>query len=397
MTQPFEGVRVIDFTQVFAGPFASYQLALLGADVVKIERPGGEEFRFSATAPDWSAKALGPMWVAANANKRMMTLDLKKPAAVEIAHRLVRDADIVMENYRPGVMDRLGLGYEALKEINPGLIYCAISGFGQEGPEKNTPAYDGRIQATSGIMSITGHSESGPTRAGFAVCDAIGGMTGAFAISSALFQRSRTGKGQFIDISMLDAALTFISPAVCEYTVAGVEQNQMGNQAVSRKATADLFRVKGGYMLLAVNAEHQFQALMTEIGCGDALDDPRFANWETRRENAEALREIVQEALLAHDVETWQKRLDAVSAPAAKIWRIDEVVEHPQLAHRDVLQKIDSPHGEMTLVGAGFKFAHGGASLRRPPAEPGAHNEEILCEAGYTPSEIEAFRTDGVF
>ena len=364
MTQPFEGVRVIDFTQVIAGPFASYQLALLGADVIKIERPGGEEFRFSAHTPEWSAKSLGPMWIAVNANKRNMTLDLKKPEAVEIVKRLVRDADIVMENYRPGVMDRLGVGYEALSEVNPSLIYCAISGFGQEGPEKNTPAYDGRIQATSGIMSITGHVEAGPTRAGFAVCDAIGGMTGAFALSSALFQRTRNGKGQFIDISMLDAALTFLSPAVCEYTVGGIEQKQMGNQAVSRKATADMYRVKGGFMLLAVNSEGQFRALAAEIGRADLLDDPRFVDWDARRHNADALREIVQEKLIEEDVETWQKRFDAVSAPAAKIWRIDEVVEHPQLAHRDVLQTIKTPHGDMTLVASGFKLAHGGGGYR---------------------------------
>lgn len=397
MTKPFEGVRVIDFTQVYAGPFASYQLALLGADVIKIERPGGEEFRFSAHAPEWSAKALGPMWVAANANKRNVTLDLKKPLAVDIVKRLVRDADIVMENYRPGVMERLGVGYEALSEINPQLIYCAISGFGQDGPEHNTPAYDGRIQATSGIMSITGHPETGPTRAGFAVCDAIGGMTGAFALSSALFQRTRTGKGQFIDISMLDAALTFLSPAVCEYTVAGIEQTQMGNQAVSRKATADLYRVKDGYMLLAVNAERQFRALMMEIGRADVLDDPRFLDWDTRRQNAGALRDIVQEKLIEEDVETWQKRLDAVSAPAAKIWRIDEVVEHPQLAHRDVLQTIETPHGEMTLVGSGFKLAHGSGTIERPPATPGEHNEEVLREAGYGADEIEAMRDQEIF
>ena len=397
MTQPFEGVRVIDFTQVIAGPFASYQLALLGADVIKIERPGGEEFRFSAHTPEWSAKSLGPMWIAVNANKRNMTLDLKKPEAVEIVKRLVRDADIVMENYRPGVMDRLGVGYEALSEVNPSLIYCAISGFGQEGPEKNTPAYDGRIQATSGIMSITGHVEAGPTRAGFAVCDAIGGMTGAFALSSALFQRTRTGKGQFIDISMLDAALTFLSPAVCEYTVGGIEQKQMGNQAVSRKATADMYRVKGGFMLLAVNSEGQFRALAAEIGRADLLDDPRFVDWDARRHNADALREIVQEKLIEEDVETWQKRFDAVSAPAAKIWRIDEVVEHPQLAHRDVLQTIKTPHGDMTLVASGFKLAHGGGVIDRPPVAPGEHNEEVLLEAGYTAEEIEALRSDSVF
>ena len=337
------------------------------------------------------------MWISVNANKRNMTLDLKKPEAVEIVKRLVRDADIVMENYRPGVMDRLGVGYEALSEVNPSLVYCAISGFGQDGPEKNTPAYDGRIQATSGIMSITGHLEAGPTRAGFAVCDVIGGMTGAFALSSALFQRTRNGKGQFIDISMLDAALTFLSPAVCEYTVGGIEQKQMGNQAVSRKATADMYRVKGGFMLLAVNSEGQFRALAAEIGRADLLDDPRFVDWDARRQNADALREIVQEKLIEEDVETWQKRFDAVSAPAAKIWRIDEVVEHPQLAHRDVLQTIKTPHGDMTLVASGFKLAHGGGVIDRPPVAPGEHNEEVLREAGYTAEEIEALQSDSVF
>ena len=397
MTKPFEGVRVIDFTQVYAGPFASYQLALHGADVVKVERPGGEEFRFSAHAPEWSERLMGPMWLAVNANKRNIALDLKKPEAVEIVKRLVKDADIVMENYRPGVMDRLGIGYDALTKVNPTLIYCAISGFGQEGPEKNTPAYDGRIQATSGIMSITGHAETGPTRAGFAVCDAIGGMTGAFAISSALFQRTRTGKPQFIDVSMLDAALTFLSPAVCEYTVGGIEQAQMGNQAVSRKATADLFRVKGGYMLLAVNSEGQFRALIKEIGREDILDDPRFLDWNTRRENAEALREIVQEKLLEEDVDTWQKRLNKVSAPAAKIWRIDEVVDHPQLAHRDVMQTIETSHGDMRLVGPGFKLAHGGGEVSRAPALPGEHNNEVLEDAGYTAAEIDTMLKEGVF
>ncbi len=397
MTKPFEGVRVIDFTQVYAGPFASYQLALHGADVVKVERPGGEEFRFSAHAPEWSARSMGPMWVATNANKRNVALDLKKPEAIAIVKRLVKDADIVMENFRPGVMDRLGIGYEALIEINPTLIYCAISGFGQDGPEKNTPAYDGRIQATSGIMSITGQAETGPTRAGFAVCDAIGGMTGAFAISSALFQRIRTGKPQLIDVSMLDAALTFLSPAVCEYTVAGIEQVQMGNQAVSRKATADLYRVRGGYMLLAVNSEGQFQALAKEIGREDILKDSRFLDWNVRRENAEALREIVQEKLLEEDVDTWQRRLDAVSAPAAKIWRIDEVVNHPQLEHRDVLQTIETDLGDLRLVGPGFKLAHGGGEVSRAPAMPGEHNTEILKEAGYTADEINALRAEGVF
>jgi crotonobetainyl-CoA:carnitine CoA-transferase CaiB-like acyl-CoA transferase len=171
----------------------------------------------------------------------------------------------------------------------------------------------------------------------------------------------------------------------------------MGNQAVSRKATAELFRVKDGFMLLAVNFEGQFRALAAEIGRADMLDDPRFVDWDTRRQNADTLREIVQKKLLEQDVETWQRRFDAVSAPAAKIWRIDEVVVHPQLAHRDVLQTIETPRGDMTLVASGFKFAHGGGVIDRPPAAPGEHNEEVLRKAGYTAEEIETLRSDSVF
>ena len=189
MSRPFEGVRILDFTQVFAGPFSTYQLALLGADVIKVERKGGEQMRFAPGSKEWADRAMAPTWCAVNANKRNIALDLKHPKSVEIVHRLAAKADVVAENFRPGVMDKLGIGYEALRALNPRLIYCAVTGFGQEGPARDAPSYDGRIQATSGIMSITGHPESVPTRAGFAICDALSGMTAAFAMASAIHQR----------------------------------------------------------------------------------------------------------------------------------------------------------------------------------------------------------------
>jgi crotonobetainyl-CoA:carnitine CoA-transferase CaiB-like acyl-CoA transferase len=272
--QPFDGIRILDFTQVFAGPFATYQLALLGADVIKVERKGGEPMRFSPGSKEWADRAMAPTWCAVNANKRNIALDLKDPKSIEIVKRLAAKADIVAENFRPGVMDRLGIGYEALSRINPKLIYCAVTGFGQEGPERNTPSYDGRIQATSGIMSITGHEDSVPTRAGFAVCDALSGMTAAFAMTAALNQRNATGKGQLVDVAMLDATLTFLSPTLCEYTIAGVRQGRFGNQAVSRIPTANLFAVKDGHILLAVNNEGQFLKLLKAIGRDDILGDP---------------------------------------------------------------------------------------------------------------------------
>ena len=396
MSRPFEGVRVLDFTQVFAGPFGTYQLAVLGADVIKVERPGGEEMRNGPLSKEWSDRGMAPGWISINANKRNIALDMKDPKAVEIVKRLVKTADVVTENFRPGVMDRLGVGYEALSAINPGLIYCAVSGFGQNGPERNTPSYDGRIQAVSGIMSITGHEGTGPTRAGFAVCDAIGGMTSAFAIASALFQRSQTGKGQCIDVAMLDSILAFLSPLVSEHTTTGHVHGQYGNQAISRRPTANLFKVGEDNLLLAVNTEKQFQALMHAIGQPELLDDPRFSDWHGRAEHEPALRQIIEDAFASDDIATWEARLAEAGAPASQVRNIAEAVSHPQLQHRDVMQSVESPFGTLNLVANGFRLAHGGASIDRAPVAPGADAEEILAEAGYDSGEIEAFRAEGV-
>ena len=396
MTRPFDGIRVLDFTQVFAGPYATYQLALLGADVIKVERKGGENMRYSPGSKEWADRAMAPTWAAVNANKRNIALDLKDPKAIEIVRRLATKADIVAENFRPGVMDRLGLGYDDLSKINPSLIYCAVSGFGREGPAKDAPSYDGRIQATSGIMSITGHADSVPTRAGFAVCDALSGMTAAFAMASALTQRAATGKGQLIDVAMLDATLSFLSPTLCEYTVAGVHQGRFGNQAVSRIPTANLFAVKGGHILLAVNSEPQFRALLKCIGREDILDDPRFADWPSRIAHEPALREIIETAFAEADDRTWEARLAQAGAPAARIYTLAEAVEHPQLAYRDVVQEVDGPHGPMKLIASGFKLAHGGGRIERAPARIGEHSDEILAEAGYGADEIAEMRAGGL-
>jgi len=396
MTQPFENIRILDFTQVFAGPFATYQLALLGAEVIKVERKGGENMRFSPGSQEWADRAYAPTWAAVNANKRNIELDLKDPKAIEIIKRLVTNADIVAENFRPGVMDRLGIGYEALSEINPKLIYCGVSGFGMEGPYKNTPSYDGRIQATSGIMSITGHADSVPTRAGFAVCDALSEMTAAFAMASALHQRTLTGKGQLVDVAMLDATLTFLSPTLTEYTVAGLKQGRFGNQAVSRIPTANLFTCKGGHILLAVNNEGQFLNLLKCINRQDILDDPRFKDWPSRIENEAAMRAIIEEAFAEADAETWEVRLAEAGAPASRINTLADAVAHPQLEHRDVIQKVDGPYGEMTLVASGFKLAHGGGEITQAPALLGEHAEEILAEAGYAQAEIAEMKEAGV-
>jgi crotonobetainyl-CoA:carnitine CoA-transferase CaiB-like acyl-CoA transferase len=392
VTRPFEGVKILDFTQVLAGPYASYQLALLGADVIKIERRGGEDMRRTPLSREWAERDLAPAFQAVNGNKRSLTLDLSKGEAIAIVNKLAAQADVVMENFRPGVMERLGIGYEALSAINPRLIYCAISGFGQTGPGRDGAGYDGKMQAMSGIMAITGHPETGPTRAGFAICDVLSGATAAFGVSSALFQRNQTGKGQFVDVSMLEASLAFLSGQIADYSVAGHHQQLSGNQAVSRKPTANLFKAGDGYLLLAVNNEKQYRALMTALGCEGVFDDPRFSDWFARQENEPALRAIIEEALAKKSPRDWEKILDAAGAPCASIWKIEEVIDHPQIAARGAIQEIDTPYGRLRFAGSGFRLAHGGGRLATMAPEVGAHTDEVLSTIGYDAKAIAELR-----
>ena len=397
MTRPFEGVRILDFTQVLAGPYASYQLCLLGADVIKVERREGEDMRRTPLNKEWAERGLAPGWQAINGGKRSLTLDLQKPEAIEIVERLAAKADVVMENFRPGVMDKLGIGYEALSKVNPRLIYCCISAFGQTGPERLGAGYDGKIQAMSGIMAITGHEETGPTRAGFAVCDVLSGATAAFGVSSALFQRTHTGKGQLVDVSMLEATIAFLSGQVADYTVAGHRQTLSGNQAVSRRPTANLFKAgKDEFILLAVNNEKQFIALMKALGREDVLTDPRFADWFLRKENESALRKIIEDVLATRSPKEWEKILDAAGAPCANIWRIEEVIDHPQIQFRKAIQTVDTPYGPLRFAGSGFKLAHGAGKLDRMAPALSEHTDAVLAEAGYSKDEVAALHKAAV-
>jgi crotonobetainyl-CoA:carnitine CoA-transferase CaiB-like acyl-CoA transferase len=396
MSKPFAEIRILDFTRYVAGPFGSYQLALLGADVIKIEPRSGDEMRRTQLSKEWSERGMAPSFMALNANKRSLTLDLTRPKAREIVQRLCERADVVWENFRPGVMGKFGLGYDTLRTINPRLIYCAVSGFGQSGPERETAAFDGKMQAMSGIMSITGHEKMGPTRAGFALCDTIGGMTAAFAVASALFQRAQTGRGQFVDVAMLDASLSFLGPQVAEYTVTGHRHGQFGNLSSTRKPTGNRFAAGEGQLMLAVMTDRQFEKLMNALGRSEILDEPRFRDWSARIENEAALREIIESALASADAKTWEARLTAADVPCASIWTIGEIVHHPQLAHRDLLQTIDSAYGPLTLVCSGFQLAEGSGDIDRAPPLLGEQTDEILSEAGYGAGEIEALRREEV-
>jgi crotonobetainyl-CoA:carnitine CoA-transferase CaiB-like acyl-CoA transferase len=244
----------------------------------------------------------------------------------------------------------------------------------------------------SGIMAITGHQETGPTRAGFAVCDVLSGATAAFGVSSALFQRTHTGKGQLVDVSMLEATLACLSGPVADYTVAGHRQQLSGNQAVSRRPTANLFRAGDGYLLLAVNTEKQYRSLMTALGRADTFDDPRFVDWFARQENGPALRAIIEQALAKKAPRDWEKILEAAGAPCSSIWKVEEVIDHPQILARRAVQEIDTPYGRLRFAGSGFQLAHGGGRLDSMAPALGAHSDEVLNSLGYDREAIADLR-----
>ncbi|MGN0933625.1 CaiB/BaiF CoA transferase family protein [Falsigemmobacter intermedius] len=396
MSGLFQGVRILDFTRFFAGPFGSHQFALQGADVIKVEPPEGEDQRRFQSTPEWVARNMAPAFASVNVNKRSLTLDLRKPEARQIIERLVADADVVWENFRPGVMERLGFGYDALKKINPRLIYCAVSGFGQDGPERGTAAFDGKIQAMTGLMTMTGNPEDGPMRTGIPICDLIGGLSGAFAVSAALYRRSVTGEGEFLDVSMVESTLNVLTQQVSEVTMAGIVAQQYGNLSVTRKVTADRFACGGGYLMLAILLEKQYVRLMETIGRADTLSDPRFADWQSRSDHAGDLRAIIEGAMREGTPEAWAAKLTAADVPCSVILSIDETLQHPQVQARGFLQTVPSEHGPMTFAGPGFRTAKGPGQITRAPVAAGADNDDILTEAGFSPDEISAFRSAGV-
>jgi crotonobetainyl-CoA:carnitine CoA-transferase CaiB-like acyl-CoA transferase len=396
MSKPFTGVKVLDFTRVLAGPYGSYQLALLGADVVKVESREGDDMRFGNRSNEWEKRGLAAPWIAVNAGKRSITLDLKQPKALEIIKRLVAKADVVMENFRPGVMDKLGIGYETLKAINPKLIYCAVSGFGQVGPQARTAAFDGMIQAMSGLMSITGFPSNGPTRVGFAGADVMSGATAAFGVASALYQRTHTGKGQLVDVAMIDAVMGYLVQQFTEHMITGRVHEQAENLSVTRKPTGDLFKTRDGWMVLAVMTEPQYQRLMKVLGREDALPDPRFVDWPTRIANNQALHEIIEAAMKTETSATWAALFAKHDIPAGRVLSIPETAQLELFQHRTVLQTVETEHGPIKVIGSGFRLEHGGGSVDRPPAKLGQHTDEVLGEAGYSAAEIAAMRTEKI-
>ena len=366
--RPLSGIRVLDLTNVLAGPYCSYQLMLLGADVVKIELPReGDLARHLGPDADLNERGIGASFLAQNAGKRSVELNLKAAGDRELFAGMVREADVLLENFRAGVLGRIGFGWPELRELNPRLVYCAISGFGQTGPMCRAPAYDQVIQGLSGMMSITGTPETAPLRVGFPICDAVGGLMAAMAIAAALAGRGETGRGCFLDVSMLEAAISAMGWTVSNYLVAGVAPEPMGDQNATA-APSGTFYAADGPLNIAANQQEQFEKLCREVGRPQLVTDPRFAGREARKRNRAALNDELNAALSQRTAVEWEQALTAAGVPAARVLTVPQAVELDQLAHRGFFTDLPYPDGS----GKALRVSGNGVLIDGEPLRPSA-------------------------
>jgi formyl-CoA transferase len=383
MSELLSGIRVLDLSNVLAGPFCAYQLALQGADVIKVESPhGGDLARQLGADTALNLDLMGASFLAQNANKRSVVLDLKNEHDRSSFKALVATADVVLENFRPGVMKRLGLDHTVLRAINPELIYCAISGFGQEGPLSHAPAYDQIIQGMSGAMSITGSADSAPLRVGYPACDTIGGMTAAFAVCAALVRRLTSGEGATIDLSMLDSTIVSMGWVVSNLLVADSKPVPMGNDNFTASPSGT-FATADSPINIAANKQEQFEALCRVIGAEELIADGRFAAREARKLNRYALNAAIEIRLKRSGAAKWVERLNAAGVPCGPVLSVDEALHQAQVRQRGLVTELPAglpTHTSVRVTGAGFHVDGRPVTPHLPPPRLGAHTDAILRE-----------------
>ncbi|MEK7947099.1 CaiB/BaiF CoA-transferase family protein [Pigmentiphaga sp. YJ18] len=397
MSKPLHSLRVLDLTNVLAGPFCCQQLALMGAEVIKVEVPGsGDLARQLGADPELNRRGMGLSFLAQNAGKRSVTVNLKHRRGKEAFLRLVATADVVVENFRPGVMDRLGLGFDVLRRHRPRLVYCAISGFGQDGPLSGLPAYDQIIQGMSGTMSITGDERTAPYRVGYPIGDTIGGMTAAFAIAAELADGART-QARFIDVSMLESVISTMGWVVSNYLNAGHRPRPLGNENFTASPSGT-FRTGRGLLNIAANKQEQFEALCQAVGRPELARDSRYADRQARLAHRDQLKAELEQALAARPADDWWPLLAERGIPAGPVYQVDEILAHPQIRDRGLIGRFAQVPGaerDIAVVRGGYKIDGQPPAVDTPPPELGQDTVALLAQLGYTDDEIAVLKTEG--
>lgn len=393
---PLEGIRVIDLTRIVAGPYCSMVLGDLGAEIIKIEQPKtGDESR--AWGPPWLEKTVSAYFVCLNRNKKSITLNLKHPEGIGVFKELVRKSDVVLENFRPGTMDELGLGYESLREINPRIVYCDITGYGTDGPYKDKPGVDVIVSAIGGFMSITGEPSGRPVKAGVALTDVMTGLYAFGAISSALLQREKTGKGQQISMNLLAIQLATLINIGSNYLIGNIMPRRWGS-AHPNIVPYEAHPTKDDYIIFAVINQRMWKSFCRLLGMEDLGNDPRFADNEKRIQNREALYAAIDQKLAAKTVDEWVLLFDEAGIPAGPINTLDRVFNDPQVLYTEQVQDVEHPqYGKVKVVGPPAQFSDSRIGIQGPPPILGEHNQEILTKIlGYSNEQVEAFQKQGV-
>lgn len=391
--RPLEGMRVLDLSRFLAGPYCTMVLADLGADVIKIERiEGGDDTRLMGPHVNGESYA----FAMANRNKRSIAVDLKESRGTDIVHDLIRQADVVVENFRPGVADRLGIGYEALSQSNPGIIYCSISGYGQTGPDRDRGGFDIIAQGMSGFMRMTGHPDTPPVKVGFAVSDISAGVTAVYSILAAYVQRLRTGVGQHLDIALVDSGMAWTLWEASKWFGAGELPLPSGSR--HRLATPyQAYRTADGYVTIGADFKLWERACRAVFEREDWLTDPRFADTEARLSNVDELEREIELITVTRPTRHWVDKLDAAGIPGGPVLRYDEALDNPHLQARGLVQDVEHPTiGPMKVLGPAPKFSASDVGVRTPAPLLGQHTREVLQGAGFSPETIDALELDGI-
>jgi len=394
MRDIFEGTRIIDFTNTVSGPVCTMLMGDMGAEVIKVERPGtGDEARFFPPYKD----GMSASFVVMNHGKKSLTLDMRKPEGVQLFKELVAASDVLVENFRPGVMKKLGIDYDTLCQINPRLVMCSISGYGQFGPLSPLPAYDSVIQAASGLMSTTGFPENPPVRAGTLIMDMASSMFSAYAIAAALYGREKSGRGDYIDIAMYDVAVQFLEAKFMDYTINKRMSPRTGNR-YPFVTPFDTYKTSDGYIMIICAGDHTFKMLAGAMGQPELADDERFKDFMKRNANEPALKEIIEKWTGAYTTkEVWDILIEN-GVPGAPVHSVQDVIEHPHTRERGLLQELEQPGaGTFTIPGPAYKARNSVMKARGPAPKLGEHNENVIRDIlGKKPEEYVKIKSSGI-